>query len=236
MSISKKPILLLVVVVVFLAGCTYNSSESGKKPQIKNQEWVEAIGLFDHENAPVDGLGESDDEISISILCDNGYDGYDALAEIINKHNGFVDANPTYFSGNPRILFYASLESEYNTMVFFNERCTFHKFSQYEDALERSSTDKIQYAYIGVSDVPQELYDMQNKFDIPVVIFQMLNASRLPEDSFYEALNAFSNLETVILEYSGKDLEYDPAEISGTIQKYAPGVKVFDVRSMTYVN
>ena len=75
---------------------------------------------------------------------------------------------------------------------------------------------------------------MNKQFDIPVVIlYAGDNISNLGDDT-YKVLGKFSGLEQVVLDFHMND--YDPQATLEKILNVAPGVKVFDVASGTYLN
>ena len=206
-----------------------------------NREWVDAIGLFDHFDTTPFGVGEGYDNgiLRIYINCDNGVDSYETMAGIINAHNSFVDGYSDYFSGGKQIVFVCSHSSQYNSCYVFNEETGPGRFQEYEDLLGQATTAKFQYMTVELCDLggyDKSLLEMKTKLDIPVLILherQIKEYSQVAESN-YEILNQFSGLEQVVIDFGGMDYNID--DVYSTIQKYAPGVKVFDVGSMSYFN
>ena len=229
----------IVVLMLLLTGCVVAnapvSSTEKEEMVIVNREWADAIRLLGKEAAPFSGLSETDSEIHAELMCDNSVKSYEDVCRVVNAHNSFVDANPEYFSDDIEISFLCEQESYFQPMHLFNQHCDFYGFEKYEDSLQRGKTSKIQYAYIQMGRIP-ELDEMSNKFNVPVVILGAIDVSAWPSDKDYKVLNGFTNPELVVIDYYSENLEYDPEKVCETIQKYAPGVKVFDVGSMSYVN
>ncbi len=235
-----KLVFLSLLLTILVTGCVPNrpvAPEEKEEYVIENREWADAIGLLEKESAPFSGLTETDGEITAELMCDNGVSSYEDVCEVINAHNKFVDENPTYFDDDITINFTCENAGPMQFLRLFNQHCSFYGFEEYEEYLNRSYTPEIQYAYIEMARTQTpELAEMSNKFNVPVAILGALDVPAWPSDDNYKVLNAFENLELVVIDYYSEKLEYDPAEVCETIQKYAPGVKVFDVRSMSYVN
>ena len=238
MKRKHKYLWCLIALLVLMTGCMPNkpiSENEMSKMEIENKEWVDAIGLLNRDSAPFSGFDETDSEINVELMCDNGVSSYEDVCEVVNAHNKFVDENPTYFNDDITINFTCEHTGQSQSLRLFNQHCSFYGFEKYEEYLKRSYTSKIQYAYVQMARTP-ELAEMSNKFNVPVVILGALDVPAWPSDDHYKVLNGFKNLELVVIDYYSENMEYDPAEVYNTIQKYAPGVKVFDVRSLSYVN
>ncbi len=228
----------IVALFVLLTGCIPNKPLNEKEIDnlvIENKEWADAIGLLEKESAPFSGLVETDSEIQAELMCDRSVSSYEDLCSVVNAHNEFVENNPDYFGDDIDITFLCEWEGSYQPMRFFNKNCSFYGFQEYEAYLNREKTAKIEYAYINMGRVP-ELGEMSSKFNVPVVVLGAVDYPSWPTEEDYKILSGFANPELVVIDYYSEKMEYDPAEICETIQKYAPGVKVFDVRSSTYVN
>ena len=233
-----KYCLCLVTLLTLMTGCMPNKPISEKeisKMEIVNKEWADDIGLLNRDSAPFSGFSETDAEITAEFLCDNGVSSYEDVCEVVNAHNKFVDENPAYFKDDITINFTCEHGGASQPLRLFNQHCSFYGFEKYEEYLERSYTHKIQYAYVEMAGTP-ELAKMSNKFNVPVVILGALDVPAWPSDDQYNVLNSFEILELVVIDYYSEKLEYDPSEVYQTIQKYAPGVAVFDVRSLSYLN
>ncbi len=92
---------IILTMTLALTACKPENSSSEEKlagTESIHQEWSDAIGLFNNEDAPIASFAEKDDIIDVNITCDNGEKSYEALCDIINAHNSFVDANPDYFN------------------------------------------------------------------------------------------------------------------------------------------
>ncbi len=245
----KKQFLVIVssiLLMLLVVGCGRERGASRKDIEsmplvTDNREWVDAIGLFDNFDTTPFGVGEGYDNgiLRVYINCDKGVESYETMAGIINAHNSFVDSNPGYFSEGKQIVFVCSHSSQYNSFYVFNEENGPARFQEYEDMLGQSATAKFQYMNVELCDLgsyDKSLLEMKTKIDVPVLILherQIKEYSQVAESN-YEILNQFSGLEQVVIDFGGMDYNID--DVYSTIQKYAPGVKVFDVGSMSYVN
>jgi len=231
---------IILTMVLALTGCTSENKASEEKladTESIHQEWAEAIGLFSNEDAPISAFAEKDNIIDVNIKCDNGEKSYEALCDIINAHNSFVDANPDYFNEGMEIDIGSTHASKKDTFNTFNGYTDFYGFSSYEDKLGIEPTARINYAYISILDLlnsDQALMSINKQFDIPVVILYAGDNITNLGDGTYEVLGKFSGLEQVVLDFNMDD--YNSQEALEKILGIAPNVKVFDVASGSYLN
>ena len=228
--IMKKKFLiptLILTITLTLAGCMPENRAVEKKladVEPVNSEWADSIGLLNNENAPLAAFAEKDDIIDVNITCDGGEKSYEALCDIINAHNSFVDANPGYFKEGIEIDIGSTHANKKDTFNTFNGYTDFYGFSAYEAKLGVKPTARINYAYISVMDLldqDQALLSMNKQFDIPVVIlYAGDNISNLGDDT-YKVLGKFSGLEQVVLDFYMND--YNPQATLEKILNVAPG-------------
>ena len=204
-------------------------------------EWVEAIELKDintRSNKYV--LREKDNNIQLEILYEKD-NSYGDLCNIVNAHNDFVEDNPDYFEPGTEISMFGA---EYNRgytlyqIRLFNRECDYCYLHEYEGLVYDTETEKIQFASVDLKNLPFNIFEMEEKFHVPIVILQYDNPTPPGKDS-YKLLEKFEDPEQVVIDftsYNGVNENYDPEQVAEEIRKYAPGVRVFDAQYDKYID
>ncbi len=226
---KKRNIILAIVCILFItAGCGRNNASS---LETRHEEWVDSIGILSLEHSIIWYFNETAIDTDMFIKSEDE-EAYKELGEVINAHNTFVEEHPDYFSADETISIASGSAGTDMEYVFFNNDCKYFDLAYYGDHFENTDTAKMQYALIYLKRLDYVMAESDSKFDVPIVVLSYDHVE-LPSEDIYAVLKNFSGLEQVIIDYSG--MEYDPELVSASIHKYAPGVKVFDGKSASYV-
>ena len=229
---KKKIIALISSIALLLCGCTQQPFKSFKKIETSYPEWLEATSFENTKSGVLAYYNENPTSVEIGILCEKGVESYEDLCDMINAHNSFVNNNPDYFGNDIAISFIGTLKNWQNTIYFFNGTCKYLDMDYYKDNLEFEKTEKMQFALINIASIPDELFGMSSNFNVPIVILEETNGI-IPSEHTYEVLKHFSNLEQVMISFNG---DYNSKDIYDVIQKYTPGVRVFDAKTKEYIS
>ena len=236
---------VVLLLIMIISGCGVGNNASKRElmnsPIAKNnKEWVESIGLFDFlKVAPVAfGEGYEDGIIRIFVYCDNGVESYETFCKIINDHNTFVANNPSYFSDGTRIEFCCAHESQYVSLRAFSESDSSSTIHEYEEMLNADESARIHYVSLDLSDLgswDDYLFKTDITFNVPILVLSEWDVKdhSMIDEGTYEILDHFANLEQVVIDYH--NMEYDVNEVYNVVQKYTPGVRVFDAKTKEYI-
>ena len=194
------------------------------KFDVSYDEWVESRGLFDSESFEVTSYKENKGAgNSVEIFIDHPKDvkkGYEALNEMVNAHNAFVDSNPGYFNDfadiKISVLNASKVEAGYYSNIGTTEDAALTGIKQ--DA-------KIDYVEFDVT-CAAELINEAVFFDYPYVILNVDRGEKnvLDSEDNYRVLECCRNYNTVFIETFKKTPAGDSAAM---VARYNDSAKVY---------
>ncbi len=228
---KRISILLLVLIVTFTSAvCMANGRKKlgfwGAKTSY--DEWVQAIGLFNGKKLKIDTYAEREDGLIEIVFYSEDEDelGYKELSELIDRHNKFVEDNPSYF--NPgTYIWLRDYEGGTGRGVYFFSREDVSTYGLQVNGLDDTKDDmKIKYAAINMKDEYgyRKIADNNVIYDIPVVLLWYYQGACHSENC-YEVLNHFAGIEKVLLEYKDDDAGFE--ESKEKVLHFAPDVEVY---------
>ena len=207
---------LVALFAIFITGCSH-TPEAVKE----YEEWYEALQISEHEELQYDGFGVDENRLSLGIIC--APENIGELSDIVNKHNEFVEANPEYFGDDIEIHILSSQGSPVSSLNFYNKAGEYYGEKSGEGIPEGKD---IKYLSANLFDLKESFEKGTYEFSIPVLVLTAENLEAVSADDL-EFLKQFTNLRQIIVYYNA--LGYDMTPTLEGINKYAPGVEVYQV-------
>ena len=229
MNKIKNLIIPILFIMLAITACTQLIPSSMHDIHTSYKEWAELIGLYSTEYAQV-SCYESDNEIDGGFVNKGEIAAYKEACDIINAHNKFVDENPNYFPKDIKISFdnRSNDNVPWNSM-FFNAYNNYPRTKEWIQELGRQDSAKIQYMWIDLRDLPNEIKkNVDIKIDVPVVILDFDGMMSVG----YDFLDEFINIEQLIIFHSdsnGSVEDYDKNEECQLIKQHLPNVEIYNV-------
>ena len=207
---------LVVLFAIFITGCSHTP-----KAVKEYEEWYEALQISEHKELQYDGFGVNENRLSLGIIC--APENIGELSDIVNKHNEFVEANPEYFGDDIEIHILSSQGSPVSSLNFYNKAGEYYGEKSGEGIAEGKD---IKYLSANLFDLKESFEKGTYEFSIPVLVLTVENPESVNSDDL-EFLKGFTNLRQIIIYYNA--LGYDMTPTLEGINKYAPGVEVYQV-------
>ena len=211
-----RAISIALLTCVLISGC-------GRIPKevAEYKEWYEALQISEHKELKYDGFGVDENRLSLGIIC--AAENIGELSDIVNKHNEFVEANPEYFGDDIEIHILSSQGSPVYSLNFYNKAGEYYGEKSGEGIAEGKD---IKYLSANLFDLKESFEKGTYEFSIPVLVLTVENPESVNSDDL-EFLKGFTNLRQIIIYYNA--LGYDMTPTLEGINKYAPGVEVYQV-------
>jgi hypothetical protein len=213
-----RAISIALLTCVLISGC-------GRIPKevAEYKEWYEALQIENRDGFKYLGSSHTNNRYSISIECDE--ENLGAFNDVIKRHNEFVKKNADYFPEDAQIYILSSYGGPNPAAVF---DC-YNRPGDYFGEISGQGIEEnleVKYMSVNVFDLKIAYDKHQNEFSIPVLVLTVENPESVNSDDL-EFLKGFTNLRQIIIYYNA--LGYDMAPTLEGINKYAPGVEVYQV-------
>ena len=196
--------LSLIFLVLGISGCGSNQKFA------EYREWYKTLHIGWHRGIHVHSLAEKEDYLQVGIKCDPEH--LDSLNKVIQTHNEFALTHPGYF-GDIVVEFDAVYSSGAGYFRYLNKP---HENFSGSNADWMQCDGTIMYLEGNLYDFTSAYAEHRTEFPEPVLILETEDPGFFSEED-YEFLNQFTNLEQVIVKYSG---EYNMDDVVQRINKY----------------
>ena len=208
--------IVTIILCTFITGCSHTP-----KAVKEYEEWYEALQISDHEELKYNDFGFNENRLSLGIIC--APENIGSLNDIVNKHNEFIESNPDYFGDDIEIHILSSQGSPVSSLNFYNKAGEYYGEKSGEGIPEGKD---IKYLSANLFDLKESFEKGTYEFSIPVLVLTAENPEAVSADDL-EFLKQFTNLRQIIVYYNA--LGYDMTPTLEGINKYAPGVEVYQV-------
>ncbi len=220
--------LLISTLFLSMAGCIFDWKVNLKK-ESSYQKWVKALNLDNLECMEVDYYKEEKNIIKVHLevksdIEDNSY--LVELAELIDNHNAFVEANPDYFK-NGTIIDFGIKENgmQYSIHARSNLYDTGGTIASYDiRMLKRKTTAQIQYLSIDSLFMSGWPFTDEIEINVPVVFVDLGTHEDFEEEYRMES---FVSLEQLVINYRRDDIP--ESELMQIKERY-PDIEVYSLQ------
>lgn len=215
----KRLFLSIAVVILFcltVAGCSHIPKETREY-----KEWYEALQIEDRQGFKYGGFSSDDNHIHLSIECN--YNNLGDFAKVVSRHNEFVRQNPDYFPKDTAICFISYYESPMPFLDCYNKPGDY--FGE-AGGIGIEENSEIKYISANLFQLEYAYKKYKNEFSIPVLVLTTDTPENVHAQNL-EFLEQFKDLDQIIVNYNA--LGYDMTPTLEGINKYAPGVEVYQV-------
>ena len=210
-------IVLVLLICVSVTGCSHIPKEVRDYT-----EWYEALQIENHKGFEYSGFSAGEDIVHLSIECSN--ENLTEFAKVISRHNEFVRQNPDYFPKDTTIYFISYYGSPRVIFDCYNKPGEY--FGEVGGTIEENT--EVKYLSANLFELEYIYKQCKNEFSIPVLVMTAEGVENVHPDTL-AFLEQFKDLEQIIVYYNAHDYDMTPT-LEG-INKYAPGVEVYQVVS-----
>ena len=210
-------IILALLICLSVTGCSHIPKEVRDY-----SEWYEALQIENKEGFKYSGFSAGDDFIHLTI--ETSYDNLTDFSNVISRHNEFVRQNPDYFPKDTTIYFISYYDIHFVFLDCYNKPGEY--FGEAGGTIEENS--EIKYISANIFDLRDAYNEYKNEISIPVLVLTTEHPENVKPDTL-AFLEQFKDLEQIIVKYNARD--YDMTSTLEGINKYAPGVEVYQAVS-----